>query len=61
MEVQDGKNPETVRAVRGFTAKGAEMGKEQVSWGRNGAVEKVRKEIRAVGEVGGIKGGNLGD
>lgn len=52
---------EIVTEITTFIAKGAGIEKVYVSFGRNGVVEKVRKEMKAVGEAGGIKGGNLGD
>ena len=52
---------ETVTEIRTFIAKGAGKQKAYASSGRNGVVEKMRKEIKAVGEVSAIKGGNLGE
>lgn len=55
------RSQEIAIEIRTFIAKGAGIEKVYVSSERNGVVEKVRKEIKAVGEVGGIKGGNLGE
>lgn len=55
------RSQEIVGEIRTFIAKGAGIEKVYVSSGRNGVVEKMRKEIKDAGEVGGIKGGNLGE
>lgn len=55
------RSQEIATEIRTFIAKGAGTVKVYVSSGRNGLVEKARTEIKAAGEVGGIKGGNLGE
>lgn len=50
------RSREIAMEIKTSIAKGAGIERVYVSCGRNGVVEKVRKEIKAVGEVGGIKG-----
>lgn len=55
------RSQEIATEIMIFIAKGAGIEKLYISSGRDEEVETVRKEIKAAGEVGGIKDGNLGE